>query len=284
MRYCKCLMSAPQTIVIGRTSVLAREFAARHADAVLRRLGHAQADDPSAYAGARCVVNFAFAPALEESEYAASLDIDRRVAAHAAKLGLHYVMISSRRVYAPQAQWNANESAPATGMDAYGRNKARIEVELREALGSRLTVLRPGNVIAYEPLAGRRRFGAYLQSQLLAHGRIRLTVEAGARRDLVPAGFFCAAVRAAAEHRIAGTFNVGAGRATAVGEAARWLIEGYGEARLEVDPTQPPNEFQLDTRRFEAAFGLRCGDAELAEALRDIGRRIAVERAAARAR
>lgn len=263
-------------VVVGRNSVLAREFASRHADLVHRVVGHERAAEDSAYEGADCVVNFAFAPALETQPYDAALDIDLQVAARAAARGLHFIMISSRRVYAADAQWNATESQPAPGMDAYGRNKARIEGLLRERLGERLTVLRPGNVFAHEPLAQRRRFGAYLQSQLVAQGRIRLSVDAAARRDLVPVEFFCAAVRESALRRFAGVLNVGSGRATRVGDAARWLIEGYGRGELQCEPTQPSDEFQLDVARLRDVLGLACPGDAVERALRDIGRRLAL--------
>jgi len=270
-------MSAAETIVVGRGSLLAREFAARHADLVLRAVGHADAGDASVYEGARCVVNFALAPGLETLPYDPALDIDLRIAQQAARRGLHYLMISSRRVYAADAQWNAVESQPAPGMDAYGRNKARIEGELRAHLAGRLTVLRPGNVIGYEPVAGRRRFGAYMQQQLLGQGRIRLTVDPAARRDLVPVEFFCQAVRAAALQRSPGTYNVGAGRATRVGDAARWLLAGYGRGELLSETTQAPDEFQLDCTRLRETFGLACGEGAVEQALTDIGRQLAAQ-------
>ena len=268
-------MDGASLVLIGRNSLLAREFAARHAGLVRRVLGHAQAGDAAAYEGAHCVVNFAFAPALEAQPYDAAQDVDLRIAELAAARGLHYVMLSSRRVYAADAQWNAKEAQPAPGMDAYGRNKARIEALLRERLDGRLTVLRPGNVFAYEPVAQRRRFGAFLQCQLAALGRIRLSVEPAARRDLVPVEFFCEAVRAAALGRVAGVFNVGAGRATRVGDAARWLIEGYGRGELQAEPTQPRDEFELDCTRLREAFGLACGEGAVERAWHDIGQRLA---------
>lgn len=268
-------MSAAETVVVGRSSLLAREFAARHPGLVMRTVGHADAGDEAAYDGARCVVNFAFAPGLETLLYETSLDIDLRIAALAAKRGIHYVMISSRRVYARDAQWGAAESMPAPGMDAYGRNKTRVESELRARLGDRLTVLRPGNVICYEPVAERRRFGAYLQHQLAAAGRIRLTVDPAARRDLVPVEFFCRAVREAALRRLPGVFNVGAGRATSVGDAARWLLQGYGSGELHSEITQPHDEFQLDCARLREAFGLACDEGAVEQSLREIGRLIA---------
>jgi len=269
-------MDAAALVVVGRNSLLAREFVSRHADLVRRVLGHEQAAADAAYEGAGCVVNFAFAPALETQPYDAALDVDLRVAERAAALGLHYIMISSRRVYGADAQWNASESRPAPGMDAYGRNKACIEALLRERLGERLAVLRPGNVFAHEPLARRRRFGAFLQSQLIAQGRIRLSVDPLARRDLVPAEFFCAVLREVALRRVSGVFNLGSGRATRVGDAARWLIEGYGRGELECEPTQPSDEFQLDVTRLREGLGLACPEDAVERAMREIGRRLAL--------
>ena len=268
-------MSAARILVVGRNSLLAREFAARDAGAVRRVLGHAEAGDAAAYEGADCVVNFAFAPGLEAQPYQAALDIDLQIAERAAARGLHFIMISSRRVYAADAQWNANESQPAPGMDAYGRNKARIERELRARLGERLTVLRPGNVFAYEPVAGRRRFGAFLQHQLATQGRIQLSVDPEALRDLVPVEFLCEVVHAAAQRRLPGAFNVGAGRATRVGDAARWLLEGFGRGELSGEATQPRDDFQLDCTRLHEAFDLACAEGAVARALREIGRRLA---------
>jgi nucleoside-diphosphate-sugar epimerase len=163
-------------------------------------------------------------------------------------------------------------------MDAYGRNKSRIESSLGERLGERLTILRPGNVLCYEPVAGRRRFGAYLQHQLATTGRIRLSVDAAARRDLVPVEFFCRAVREAVARRLPGVFNVGSGRATAAGDAARWLMLGYGAGELRSEATQPADEFQLDCTRLREAFGLACAEGALEQALREIGRRLALPR------
>lgn len=268
-------MDAAETIVVGRSSLLARDFVARHPDLVVRALGHAEAGDAMNYEGARCVVNFAFAPDLEILPYQPSHDIDLRIAEHAAARGIHYIMISSRRVYAEQAQWNAAESMPVPGMDTYGRNKARVESRLRERLGHRLTILRPGNVIGYEPVARRRRFGAYLQHQLLTRGRIHLTIDPAARKDLVPAGFFNLALQEAVLRRPSGIFNVGSGRATRVGDAARWLLEGYGGGELRSEATRPPDEFQLDCTRLRQVFGLVCGENEVEGALQEIGRRLA---------
>lgn len=265
-------MSGATLLVIGRSSHLAREFMARHADLPLKAIGHDEAGDPACYEGVACVVNFAFAPELHDLPYDAALDVDARAARHAAAGGIHYVMLSSRRVYQAALQWNASEDAEVSGLDAYGRNKLRVERSLQAAMGERLTILRSGNVVGYEAIASRKRFAAYLQNQLLEGRRIRLTVSPQTRRDLVPVAFFCRVLREAVLRRVPGVFNVGSGNATEVGEAARWLIEGFGPARLVVESDTRADEFLLDSSKLSRVFGLACEEGEVERTLREAGR------------
>ncbi|MGQ0512035.1 MAG: NAD-dependent epimerase/dehydratase family protein [Betaproteobacteria bacterium] len=273
-------MTAGALLVIGRRSWLAREFASRHGDLAPRVIGHDEVDQPEHYEGVTSVVNFAFHPALHEGPYQTALDIDARAARHAAGRGARYVMVSSRRVYTRAAQWNAAENADASGLDDYGRNKARVEAGLRDLLGARLTVLRAANVIGFEALPGRARFAAYLQNQLRAHGRIRLTVSPETRRDLVPVAFFSSVLRAVILDGRGGTYNVGAGRAPRIGDAAAWLIEGYGSGTVESGTAAVTDEFLLDSARLQRDLGLACAEGAVAETLREAGRRLAAGEAA----
>jgi dTDP-4-dehydrorhamnose reductase/UDP-glucose 4-epimerase len=265
-------------LVVGGNSYLAQEFLARHPDLHLRAVGHSEVQRESAYADAASVVNFAFAPALHDADYDAALDIDAQAARMANAAGAHYVMISSRRVYPEAGQWNASELTEASGKDAYGRNKARIERNLQALMGDRLTILRPGSVVGFEPVPGRQRIAAYLQNQLLREGRIRLTVAPRTRRDLVPVDFFCRVLKQVVQRRIPGTFNVGSGAATAVGDAARWLIEGYGSGKLVAESTLAADEFQLESAKLTRAYGLSCTAGEVRENLQESGRRLARSR------
>lgn len=273
-----------RVLVVGAGSFLAREFIAANADLDIRAIGHAEADVPAHYRDIACVVNFAFAPELADAPYDERHDIDARAARWSREAGAHYVMISSRRVYAREAQWSAAESAEAAGADTYGRNKARIERDLARRLGNRLTVLRPGNAIGYEPDAARRRFGAYLQSQLAASGSIRLTVSPATRRDLVPAAFVSRAIRAVVLRPLPGIFNVGSGAPTSVGDAARWLVEGYGGGEIVASSQAVEDEFLLDSGKLARAYGIACGPDAVREALREAGRRLAAGRNEPRAK
>lgn len=264
-------------LVVGHNSFLAREFLARSQGLPVRAIGHAEAVDARMLKNITCIVNFSFSPALYEQDYVYSLDIDARLARAVGDADVHYVMISSRKVYQEAIQWGAREDAHATGSDTYGRNKLRIETDLAKVLGDRLTILRPGNVFGFERQAGRKRFGAYLLNQLADSGEIHLTVCPFVRRDVVPVDFFCEVVREAALKRPAGIINVGAGVSVEVGRIAMWLIRGFGAGRLIAESTVEKDEFQLDTERLRSSLGLHCGRERIKEFSVELGRRLRME-------
>ncbi len=261
-------------LVVGNNSFLAKEFLARAQGLLVRAVSHTEIDDEEVFRDISCIVNFSFSPALCEQHYVQSLDIDARLAHLAADSGAHYVMLSSRKVYQEAIQWGAREDAHATGADIYGQNKLRIEKELVAALGSRLTILRPGNVFGYERQPGRKRFGAYLLNQLADTGAIRLTVSPFVRRDVVPVDFFCEVLREAVLRKPGGVINVGAGKSIEIGRIALWLIDGFGSGRLIAESAAVEDEFQLDTARLKSAFGLSCDQDRLAEFSVELGRRL----------
>lgn len=264
-------------LVVGGNSFLAREFAITNPELPVRYISHDRIDDPSVYVGINAIVNFAFAPEMYCQDYDRLLDIDLRIAEYAARFAIHYVMISSRKVYKQDMQWNAKEDFPVFGMDAYGRNKLRIERNLAEILGDHLTILRPGNVIGFEIIPGRRRLGAFLLNQLAQTECIHITVSPSVRRDIVPASFFCTVLRDILQRRPSGIYNVGTGEATEIGQVALWMIEGFGKGKLVVENPQVVDEFQLDTACLQQLTGLSCGRAEVARYCRDLGRRLALE-------
>ncbi len=265
-------------LVVGKNSFLAREFLGEAMGLSVRSISHTEIDNVEVFRDVTCIVNFSFPPVLCLQPYEHTLDIDARLARIASSKGIHYVMLSSRRVYQEAIGWGAREDAHATGADIYGQNKLRIEKELTTALGSGLTILRPGNVFGYERQPGRNRFGAYLLNQLADTGTIRLTVSPFVRRDVVPVDYFCEVLREVVLRRPGGIINVGAGESVEVGRVALWLIEGFGSGRLIVENPVEHDEFQLDTERLKSEFGLNCGRDRVANFSLELGRRLRREK------
>lgn len=261
-------------LIVGKNSFLGREFLTQSRELSVRAIGHADVIDAQVLRDVSCIVNFSFSPAMYEEDYVQSLDIDSRLARAAKDSGAHYVMISSRKVYQEAIQWGAKEDSSATGSDTYGKNKLRIEANLVKLLGDRLTILRPGNVFGYERQVGRKRFGAYLLSQLVDTGDIHLTVSPFVRRDAVPVDFFCEVLREVVLKRPAGIINVGTGVSVEIGRIALWIIKGFGAGRLIAESTMEADEFQLDTKRLSSSLGLHCDYERIEQFSIDLGRRL----------
>jgi UDP-glucose 4-epimerase len=155
------------TLIVGRNSLLARAFRDHGGVPGCRFVGHDELDRPDLLDGVGRIVNFAFHPELRSGPYRADLDIDFRLGRAAAERGLGYVMLSTRKVYAPEHAFGADEQSPVGPVEAYGRNKLTIEHLLTNLLGDRLTVLRIGNVVGYDR-AERRSFMTLMLGSLAA--------------------------------------------------------------------------------------------------------------------
>jgi dTDP-4-dehydrorhamnose reductase/UDP-glucose 4-epimerase len=272
-------MPEPLTLVVGKSSFLARGFAATPGRPECRFVGHRDLDDASVFDGVDRVVNFALDPRWRREECPAGEDLDARLGRAAAERGLGYVMISSRKVYDPRSQWGADESAPTAPADAYGRNKLASERRLRELLGDRLLVLRVGNVAGYEREPGRRTFMGMLLSGLAERRRVTLDVAPEVPRDFLPDADFHRLLAAALRHGLTGTYNLSSGEATPVGRLAGWVMEGFGGGELDVTDRREHDAFRLDVSRLRQVLGEGWLRTRTLEAhCRDMGRRLAAER------
>lgn len=261
-------------LIVGGNSFLAKEFLAASKGLSLTCIRHTEIDKLDTFNEVECIVNFSFAPTLYSSAYDLSLDIDSKLGAFAADHGIHYVMISSRKVYHQDAQWNAQEDSLATGLDVYGKNKLHIEKRLIKTLGTNLTILRPGNILGYEIQPGRNRFGAYLLNQLAKDGTVHLTVAPSVRRDVIPVDFFCDVLHAVVIKKPSGIMNVGAGESVEVGAVALRMIEGFGGGQLVIDHPEVHDEFQLDSSRLKNELGLTCGQEQVTLFAKSLGARL----------
>ena len=207
---------ADATLIVGRNSLLARAFRDHGGVADCRFVGHDELDRPDLLNGVGRIVNFAFPPDLRNGPYRADLDIDLRLGRAAAELGLRYVMISTRKVYAPDHAFGASEMSPLGPVDAYGRNKLTIERLLSNLLGDRLTVLRIGNVVGYDRQSSRPSFMSMVLGRLAEEGRVVLDVSPFVQRDFLPIEQVAAAIRSVLNHDFAGVFNIGSGASVAL--------------------------------------------------------------------
>jgi len=249
-------------LIIGGGSFLARAVLAQ--DPSITAVGHGQMLSASELEGFDVVVNCALDPRFMKDAYDEGYDADLRAAlAVRAARRPHLVMLSTRRVYGPNAPFGADEATLPAPADRYGENKLRSEARVADLLGERCTVLRVANVFGFEP--GRHTFFGIALRTLRDEGLIRLDVSEKVRRDFLPLEDFARALRKVCDVRPAGLFNLGSGAPTALGSIANALIEGYGAGRLVVDSDEVRDEFLLDSSKLNSRIGYMDRSIDVAE-------------------
>jgi dTDP-4-dehydrorhamnose reductase/UDP-glucose 4-epimerase len=272
---------AGRLLVVGHHSFIARHFLAACEEPVTA-VGHDAIDRQGLFDGIDRVISFARHPLLGSADYRpAKMDPDLRVAERIAGRDIDYVMLSSRKVYAPSTGPLA-ETAPTEPQDLYGRHKLAVEQALRELLGPRLTVLRLANVFGYERGPARRTFFALMLDRLASDGQIRFDMSPFTRRDFLPVAACARTLARIVAAPPGGVLNVGSGIALPTGRLALWVLEGYGRGELVIGSPREHDPFVLDVGELTRRYGPPCTCEELGTSCIEIGRRLAGEAASSR--
>lgn len=241
-------------VVVGKNSMMGREMQKHFSGNRWMYLSHTQAQaDASWTDNARCVINFAFSPALRHHEYDADQDIDLKLA-RAMNPQCHYIMVSSRAVYGPGVSNRLFETNTPHPQTLYGQNKWRIEQRLHEFCGDRLTVLRCANVFGDE--YGRHSFFGMALTNLKNMGQVVFDMNPEVRRDFIAVWHVARAIGTIAQTPLTGLYNLGSGYGTPCQDIAEWIIKGYGKGEIVSTSDERRDDFYLDMEKTHAAFKL----------------------------
>ena len=249
--------------VVGKNSFLASALRGAPACRDWVFLSHAEAVGSAQWLeNCHCLVNFAFDPYLARNAYHVDYDIDTKLAQYAASRAIHYIMISSRKVYGAAPEYaDFHENSPLLPDSHYGHAKVEIERSLKKILKpDNLTILRASNIFGPE-LRRRSFFGTALTS-LLQEGRIVYDFSPATRRDFFSVWQFGLCIAQVAKNPAAGIFNIGAGFGLECDLIARWLIEALGRGVLEVSDSAVRDGFSLDIRKIRSAYAWPAYTAE----------------------
>ena len=239
-------------LVVGRGSFLAGEVLRALPAARVRAVGHDETSiAPTSSTGSvASSTSAAIRGSARRATGSAAMDPDLRLARRLGEREIAYLMLSSRKVYAPSARALA-EDAPTAPVDGYGRAKLAVEGRLRALLGERLTILRLANVFGYERTPGRATFLASLLERLAKDGEVHYDISPFVVRDFLPVEAFVRLLVGLAQAPPGGILNVGSGIALPTGRLALWIIEGFGRGRLVIN--SPREHDAVRPRRHPAA-------------------------------
>jgi nucleoside-diphosphate-sugar epimerase len=267
---------AGRVLVVGRHSFIARYFLAASGQQI-RAVGHDAIDRSDLLEGIDRVISCARHPLLGSEDYRlATMDPDLRLAERVAGRGIDYVMLSTRKVYAPSAG-PLTETAPTGPQERYGQHKLVIEGALRERLGARLTILRLANVFGYERGQSRRTFFSLTLEGLAREGRIRFDMSPFVERDFLPVEACARVLARIVAAPPGGVLNVGSGIGVPTGRLALWVLAGYGRGELVIESPREHDAFVLDVGELTRRYGRPCTYEEIRDACIDLGRRLARE-------
>lgn len=270
----------PRILLVGRNSFLARHtLEVVNRDSV-RAISHDAIEAQGLLDGIDRVISFARHPDSGQPGFDLERDDpDLRLARALGDRPVRFVMLSTRKVYAPSEEPLA-EDAPLGPVDPYGRHKLALEERLRGLLGERLLILRLGNIFGFELEPGRRTFLAMVLERLKRRGEVRFDMSPFVTRDFLPVER-CARILARIISTSAGAaaswpdiLNVGSGIPLPTGRLALWIIEGYGSGALVIEQPREHDRFVLDVARLEEHFGRACSIADLRAACLELGRRL----------
>jgi len=189
------------------------------------------------------------------------------------------VLASSADVYGAPDRLPVDEDAPVRPGNVYAATKVAAEALTRELAarhGAPIVILRPANQNGprQHPGLAASAFAkqiaeaeAGIAGAVVRHGRL------DAQRDFLDVRDMARAYAAALDLGESGTFNVGTGRAVAIGEILETLIAlARIPVRAELDPSRvrggEPTRIALDATRFRQKTGWSPRIA-LADSLRD---------------
>jgi nucleoside-diphosphate-sugar epimerase len=227
------------------------------------------------------IFNFAISPDYRRLPYRAGMDCDLAAAQAVARSGAWFGMLSTRRVYGPEARWNAREYIGADGDETvYGRNKALTEKAVRDILPGQAGIFRLSNAFGYEyDRDGQRRsFLGLLLTSLKQSNRILFDMSRDTRRDFIPVETCVEMLLDRALSRTAGTYNLGSGLPLSCGTLAHWICEGYGGGELICDPEIVHDEFYLNMDKWRETFASSVDEATLRDYCVGLGRRLKCEK------
>jgi nucleoside-diphosphate-sugar epimerase len=260
-----------KVLIIGRNSFLAKELIKKLEKDTFSAITHNEALAIDTFDGVDCIVNFAYNPILNEKQYEESFDICYLIRKKIIGLNIHYVMISSRKVYG-DSKWNSKEVDELRPGNYYGVNKKETERRLLKIGVNNLTILRVGNVMGEELEAKRIRMGSYMIKSLKTSGDIEISYSLKTRKDVISSDYFVKVLGWVVSNKPDGIYNIGSGCSQEVGEIGGWLINGYGKGKIIGLSSKIQDEFQLDCAKFKKISGLSESPVELKNYITNIGK------------
>lgn len=208
--------------------------------------------------------------------YSEDNDVDIKLARIAEQAKLHYVMISTRKVYGiSNSLAKYHERSELNPSDRYSENKLITEYKIKE-LTDCCTILRSSNVFGYEP--GRKSFMGFCMNQLIDTNKIVYDISANSVRDFIDVDTFTKVLNHICQLKAKGLYNVGSNVGLSVGDVSRYLIKGYGSGEFIADSDKLFDQFILDNSKIKNHLGISIDIIDFENTIIEFGKKLYEDR------
>lgn len=219
------------------------------------------------------VVNCSFDDGFFSSDFDINSSFDSKLI-KAISRNTKYIMLSTRKVYQDNQQWNACEFMDINIKEInsiYGRNKYLAETFLKENLSEEnYLLLRLPNIIGLRPnkSSTKQNFFDQMYKSLLSNKCIYFDFNRHTKKDFMLAEDLAKVIKLCINAKIKGIYNCGYGYPLECIKLAEVLMNhmGYGEIK---DEKELRDEFFLNTSKLQSKIrypkfkGLEKGIAEI---------------------
>jgi dTDP-4-dehydrorhamnose reductase len=222
------------------------------------------------------MLNCSMMDEYRNNPYSEDIDLDVKLARIASQENMHYIMISTRKVYGiSNSLVRYNERSDLNPSDRYSENKLITEFKIKEMMNS-YTILRPSNVFGYEP--GRKSFMGFCINQLKDTNKIVYDISANTIRDFIDVNTFSKVLNHICYHKTKGLYNVGSDFGLTVGDVARYLIKGYGSGDFIAESDKLFDQFTLDNTKIKNQLGISIDIIDFENTIVEFGKKLHEDR------
>jgi len=220
------------------------------------------------------VINCALNPLFKTNPYSEFIDVDLSVGKRTCESGLHYIMLSTSKVYGDFSELKTfNEFSTCIPYDRHSENKLIAEIKLLSNFPQQTTILRGSNIFGFE--YGRNSFMGYCMSQLVNNNSIKLTTDWATQRDFLPVDYAANLIEKICKKKPLGVYNLSSGEGLRIGQLIQWLIDGYKYKASIINTTSVfERQFILDKSKLEKALDIKIGPIDYETIFYYLGKRL----------
>ncbi|CAB4133374.1 RfbD dTDP-4-dehydrorhamnose reductase [uncultured Caudovirales phage] len=220
------------------------------------------------------VVNCALNPLYKTEKYKEAYDADWYVGRKTCNYGLHYVMLSTSKVYGDSKELvYYTENSQVNPYDYHSENKLNTEFKLLSNYGNKITILRGSNIFGFE--YGRNSFVGYCMTKLVNEGIIEYNISQMVRRDFLYIDDAVDLIERVCAVKPFGVYNLSSNYALPIGKVAEYLIAGYSYGgQLKLTGWEKERQFALENGRLSNILGMKIGPFDYEKIFNDLGKQL----------